>query len=117
MTKRIVRINKSPVELYKILKFENIASSGGEAKFMIADGLVEVNGLIETQKRKKIYPGDRIKINDRILEIQLMQDLMSAQRSCNLKTDDSNGIGYIKGIFFSKHGDMNKSITGISHMG
>ncbi len=75
MTRQIVRINKTPVELYKILKFENVASSGGEAKFMIAHGFVEVNGNIETQKRKKIYPGDSIKINDRVLEIQLLQDL------------------------------------------
>lgn len=74
MTKRMVGINKVPVELYKILKFENIASSGGEAKFMIADGLVKVNGVIETQKRKKIYPGDRITINDLVLDIQLKPD-------------------------------------------
>ena len=79
MKKTIVNINRVPVELYKILKFENIASSGGEAKFIIADGLVEVNGSIETQKRKKIYPGDMIKINDQILEIQLIKDLSRAQ--------------------------------------
>jgi len=79
MNKRIVKINKAPVELYKILKFENIASSGGEAKFMIKDGFVEVNGSIETQKRKKIYPGDIIKTNDLVLEIHLIEDLSCAQ--------------------------------------
>ena len=79
MNKRIVKINKAPVELYKILKFENIASSGGEAKFMIVDGFVEVNGSIETQKRKKIYPGDIIKINDLVLEIKLIEDLSAVQ--------------------------------------
>jgi len=79
MTRQIVRINKAPVELYKILKFENFASSGGEAKFMIADGFVKVNGSIETQKRKKIYPGDIIKINDLVLEIHLVQDLSAVQ--------------------------------------
>ncbi len=79
MNKTIVNINKVPVELYKILKFENIASSGGEAKFMINDGFVEVNGSIETQKRKKIYPGDIIKINDLVLEIQLLEDLSPDQ--------------------------------------
>ncbi len=79
MEKRIVKINKAPVELYKILKFENIASSGGEAKFMINDGFVEVNGSIETQKRKKIYPGDIIKINDLVLEIKLIEDLSAVQ--------------------------------------
>ena len=53
-------ITREPVELFKILKFENLAASGGEAKAMIEDGLVLVNGLVETQKRKKIVSGDII---------------------------------------------------------
>lgn len=61
--KRIVKIKISPVELYKILKFENLAASGGEAKHMIADGCVKVNHVIETRKRKKIYPGDIIEMD------------------------------------------------------
>ena len=69
MEKRIAEIKKVPVELYKILKFENFASSGGEAKYMIADGFVKVNGIIETQKRKKIYPGDTIETGDFFVEI------------------------------------------------
>ncbi len=55
-----VEINKEPVELYKILKFEGIASSGGEAKSIIAGGLVTVNGEVETRKRKKMSAGDTI---------------------------------------------------------
>lgn len=57
-----VTLTRVPVELYKILKFENIAASGGEAKYLIADGLVRVNGEVETRKRRKIYPGDRIEM-------------------------------------------------------
>jgi ribosome-associated protein len=68
--KTIVRINKIPVELYKILKFENIASSGGEAKYLINDGSVKLNGTVETRKRKKIYPGDMIEVRGVILEIK-----------------------------------------------
>lgn len=60
MEKRQVRVTTIPVELYKILKFENIAASGGEAKYMIADGHVRVNGQVETRKRRKIFPGDVI---------------------------------------------------------
>lgn len=69
MEKRTVPIHPVPVELYKILKFENIAASGGEAKHMIADGLVLVNGEIETRKRKKIYPGDVIEIFEIVIQI------------------------------------------------
>ncbi|MCP4021998.1 MAG: RNA-binding S4 domain-containing protein [Desulfobacteraceae bacterium] len=67
---RIVTIKNEPVELYKILKFENFAASGGEAKYMIADGLVRLNGIVETQKRKKIFQGDQITIGDETLKIQ-----------------------------------------------
>ncbi|MDD2343646.1 MAG: RNA-binding S4 domain-containing protein [Tolumonas sp.] len=55
-----IEITQEPVELYKILKFESIVSSGGEAKAVIDDGQVLVNGLVETRKRKKIISGDII---------------------------------------------------------
>jgi ribosome-associated protein len=57
---RVVMIDREPVELYKILKFESLVSTGGEAKQVIADGRVRVNGEVETRKRKKIYSGDMI---------------------------------------------------------
>lgn len=57
---RDVEITKEPVELYKILKFEGMASSGGEAKLVIEQGQVIVNGSVETRKRKKIVSGDII---------------------------------------------------------
>jgi len=59
-----VEVEKEPVELYKILKFENLVGSGGEAKFVIAQGFVLVNSKKETRKRKKIFSGDIIEYND-----------------------------------------------------
>ena len=38
-----VLINKEPVELYKILKFEGLRSNGAEAKKAVADGFVKLN--------------------------------------------------------------------------
>jgi len=55
---RDVEIHSEPIELYKLLKFEGLASSGGEAKLVISNGLVRLNGAVETQKRKKILGGD-----------------------------------------------------------
>jgi len=55
---RKVEVSREPIELYKILKFEGMVSSGGEAKAVIAEGHVLVNGKVETQKRKKIVSGD-----------------------------------------------------------
>lgn len=70
----IVEINKQPVELFKILKFEGIASSGAMAKQIIADGQVKLNGQIETQKRKKIVSGDMIEIDNLLFEVKLIGD-------------------------------------------
>ena len=61
---REVEINCEPVELYKLLKFESMVLSGGEAKFVISEGQVLLNGEIETQKRKKIVSGDIIEFAD-----------------------------------------------------
>jgi len=68
---RIVTISKEPIELYKLLKFESMVSSGGEAKYVIAEGLVWLNGKPETQKRKKIVSGDVIAFADDEIQIVL----------------------------------------------
>ncbi len=64
-----VVLTQSPTELYKILKFEGLASSGAEAKLIISNGLVTVNGEVETQKRKKIIVGDTIIFGNTTLHI------------------------------------------------
>lgn len=53
-------IRSEPVELVKLLKFEGLVGSGGEAKIVITDGQVTVNGEVETRKRRKIVAGDVI---------------------------------------------------------
>ena len=68
---RKVEILQEPIELYKILKFESMVSSGGEAKFVIAGGQVLVNGKIETRKRKKILSGDIVEFAKEKILIQL----------------------------------------------
>lgn len=59
-----VHITKSPVELFKILKFEGIANSGAEAKNIIAEGHVKVNGEVETRKRRQMVAGDTFQIGE-----------------------------------------------------
>ena len=56
-------IRDSYIELYKILKRENMAASGGEAKYMISEGMVQVNGTVETRKRRKTVAGDVVECN------------------------------------------------------
>ena len=68
---RVLEIEEEPIELYKILKFDNMVQSGGEAKFVIAEGLVRVNGEVETRKRKKIISGDIIEFEGEKIRIIL----------------------------------------------
>lgn len=67
--KIIAELESEFVELYKILKFEGVADSGGEAKQAIAEGLVSVNGEVETRKRKKIRAGDQIDFIEHHIEV------------------------------------------------
>ena len=68
---REVTVSNEPIELYKLLKFESMVSSGGEAKHVIAEGLVLVNGKVETRKRKKIVSGDIVEFGNEKICIQL----------------------------------------------
>ena len=66
-----LEIKEEPVELCRILKFANMVSSGGEAKYVISEGLVNVNGEVETRKRKKIFSGDIIEFGDEKICLKL----------------------------------------------
>lgn len=67
---KTVDITKEPVELFKILKFEGLVNTDGEAKLLIGDGQVRVNGVVETQRRKKIVDGDIIEFRGEHLQIR-----------------------------------------------
>ena len=70
---RDVEITQQPVELYKLLKFEGLVGSGGDAKTVISDGMVSVNGVIETQKRKKLVSGDVVTFGYESLKLKLVE--------------------------------------------
>jgi ribosome-associated protein len=70
---RLVEITREPVDLFKILKFEGMVATGGEAKQVIAEGHVRVNGEVETRKRKKIVAGDTIEFGRDKIRIQLTE--------------------------------------------
>lgn len=61
---REVTINPLPIELAKLLKLQTLVQSGGEAKVAITEGLVKVNGEVETRKGKKINAGDVVEFGD-----------------------------------------------------
>lgn len=67
----LVEINEEPIELYKVLKIGNLISGGGEAKQVISEGYVFLNGEEETRKRKKVYAGDLVSFNGEHLQVAL----------------------------------------------
>jgi len=58
-----IDVSSQPIELYKVFKIANLVSGGGEAKHVISEGYVAVNGELETRKRRKMYDGDFFEFN------------------------------------------------------
>ncbi|MEZ8101825.1 RNA-binding S4 domain-containing protein [Vibrio bivalvicida] len=58
-----IEVSSQPIELYKVFKIANLVGGGGEAKHLIAEGYVAVNGELETRKRRKLYDGDFFEFN------------------------------------------------------
>ena len=67
---KVVTINTPYIELDKLLKREDLAASGGEARWYISEGLVLVNGDVEMRKRKKIYPGYTVVFENTVLVVK-----------------------------------------------
>jgi ribosome-associated protein len=68
---RTIVIKAEPIELCQLLKFSGLADNGGAAKAYISEGRVLLNGVVETQKRKKIMAGDRVSFADETLLVAL----------------------------------------------
>ena len=64
-----IAITTEFIKLDAFLKFANAVSSGGEAKELIADGLVSVNGEVCTMRGKKLRPGDRVSLDGQEFEV------------------------------------------------
>ena len=65
----LIEISSQPIELCKLLKVANMVSGGGEAKIVISEGYVLLNGEVETQKRKKVYDKDIVEFNGDIIAV------------------------------------------------
>lgn len=70
-TSRTVHIRAEPIELCQLLKFAGLAGNGGEAKAVISEGRVLLNGVVETQKRKKVKAGDRVSLEEQTIVVAL----------------------------------------------
>ena len=64
-----ISIETEYIKLDYMLKYAAVAGTGGEAKFVINEGLVFVNGEVCTQRGKKLRPGDRVEFQGMSFEI------------------------------------------------
>lgn len=69
MAKDIIKINSEFIKLQDLLKFSGLCETGGQAKFLIQEGKVEVNGEICTMRGKKMRSGDVAKYNEKEVEV------------------------------------------------
>lgn len=58
-----VKINTDFIKLQQVIKLANIVSQGSDAKMIILDGMVKVNGTTELQRGKKIRKGDVVEVS------------------------------------------------------
>ena len=65
-----IKINTEFIKLDSLLKFAALVGTGGEAKYVITEGFVSVNGEVCTMRGRKIYPGDRVEFAENVLEIE-----------------------------------------------
>jgi ribosome-associated protein len=47
-----------------------LVATGGEAKYLIQGGYVEVNGQVETRRKRQLHPGDRVTLGDRTFVVE-----------------------------------------------
>jgi len=65
-----MKIDTEYIKLDSFLKAENLASSGGEAKILISEGLVRVNGECETRRGRKLYRGDKVEFDGNVFTLE-----------------------------------------------
>lgn len=66
----IIKLRDEYIKLGQAIKAANLVGSGVEAKFVIQDGLVKVNGEVELQRGKKLYDGDIIEFENEQVRIE-----------------------------------------------
>ena len=65
-----LEIRDEYIKLGQALKLAGLVSSGVDAKFVIQDGQVKVNGEVDTRRGKKLYSGDNFEFNGQVVTVK-----------------------------------------------
>ncbi|MDO4748127.1 MAG: RNA-binding S4 domain-containing protein [Eubacteriales bacterium] len=71
MSREIININEDFIRLQDLIKFAGITPTGGQAKYLIQNGEIKVNGEVCTMRGKKMRDGDIAQFEDRIIEVKI----------------------------------------------
>ena len=66
----VIQLREDFIKLGQALKAAGLVGSGVEAKEVITDGLVKVNGEIEVRRGKKLYENDIVSFNNEEIKIE-----------------------------------------------
>lgn len=66
----IIKLREDYIKLGQALKAAGLAETGADAKLAVLDGLVKVNGQVETQRGKKLVAGDMVEYRGRQIKIE-----------------------------------------------
>lgn len=69
MEKKEVEIYTETITLGQFLKWAGLVETGHQAKEMIQEGEVKLNGVVETRRSKKLQPGDAVEVEDLVMVV------------------------------------------------
>ena len=66
---RLVPIRDETIRLGQLLKLADLVDAGSEAKQVLADGLVRVNGEVETRRGRQLVAGDTVSLGEQVVAV------------------------------------------------
>ena len=70
MSREVIFIETEFIRLQDLIKFSGMTETGGQAKYLIQEGYVLVNGEVCTMRGKKLIEGDRVTLDEKTLEVR-----------------------------------------------
>ncbi len=64
-------MSSESIHLDQYMKLTGMAGTGGQAKLLIQDGQVRVNGEVVTRRKRKLVPGDQVSLGDQTRTVEL----------------------------------------------
>lgn len=96
-----IQLDQQPIELCKLLKIADLVTGGGEAKVVISEGYVYLNGEVEYQKRKKVYHNDVVEFNGEVIQVIINEGLSESTIDNLIEEEPPQTVDIEKPLAFS----------------